>query len=1087
MASITNGLIEKIQVTNNGVTTAHSIASTAYGYCTTLADDPAKVVEMEGFVLYTGVTIHVKFANANSAANPTLQFNDEAAINAKPIVQYEGAAVGTSANTTGWHAGAVLTLTYDGDRWIRDQGFNTNDNTIPAAYCSTSAATQDKVASCTGYTLKDNSWLHIILTKSNSYNGTITLNVNSSGAKNIWINGAVSSSSNKTLPSGSYIIYYDGSVYHFRTDGKLPGDIAGNAATATTATNAGSVSLNGITDAPNLQAIEALTGTGFLIKGNNDTWSLDTNSYSTTNHTHSYAGSSSSGGAATNINVSTSTASSAYIISTSGNSDSQSALSQSTLTIQNTVNSSNITATVLHIGANNKQGSLVLYDSVGGYTGTIVPPSNFGANRTYTLPANGGTIALTGSDITGNAATANAISPAGTAAQFWRGDNLWSDTISGGVLKVINNGNTFTMGSSDGSFNYLSNSANVPFLFNKTILTSSGDLGNSTYPFNNLYIGKSGTKGIYYVGTKATKEMITFIDNTTNTNGNGMKIGGGGVVIIGAGDTANTLDMSAATEDLYLLADSNIFIESNTNSAIGNRVGVKIDTSGNVIPTAAENNHNNSQDLGSSSSQWANVYANEFIGDIKANRIKPSLTKTYTNTSFYGTTNTNDTCSFYFMSVKPNSWRTPWTVRFKIHSYCPSYPNGDSITWSTISGRSDSMIYHNWNERSESAHSYITIHMLKEAGFTAGLGHAFGINLINSWNYTNSAYYRTFEVEYYDCENCTVTFLDAPVLWSNWSNGSTTNYYPDYTNFDAINRGLRETGDDNDIGIIQMNNGRYINGNVMPLAQYGLFGFDREWKSQTISLYSSGYRNATTSINTARVYNTHGIDYTKGLLYNSGGNFNVNEIVTASPRISMATIDFRYTDNVVASATANTLGMIGEKPVFLRGTIEDDGLFYLAPMTIQYNSTNYQRVWTQDVPTSADGYVYWFIGYPHFDSAQAASLYRIDLFVENPIYWYHNGRFEEYIGHAETTDLAAKATTIKVNSATTTKSWITGTSTTLGSASSTINADPSIYLTTNAGEMSAKIYSVNDGADSPVEKVKLQWNSTDDSLDFIFI
>ena len=248
----------------------------------------------------------------------------------------------------------------------------------------------------------------------------------------------------------------------------------------------------------------------------------------------------------------------------------------------------------MHIGANKKQGSLVLYDSVGGYTGAIVPPSNFGANRTYTLPADGGTIALTGSDITGNAATANAISPAGTAAQFWRGDNSWSDTISGGVLKVTNNGNTFTMGSSDSSFNYLSNSANVPFLFNKTILTSSGDLGNSTYPFNNLYIGKSGTKGIYYVGTKATKEMITFIDNTTNTNGNGMKIGGGGVVIIGAGDTANTLDMSAATEDLYLLADSNIFIESNTNSAIGNRVGVKIDTSGNVIPTAAENNHNNS-------------------------------------------------------------------------------------------------------------------------------------------------------------------------------------------------------------------------------------------------------------------------------------------------------------------------------------------------------------------------------------------------------------------------------------------------------------------------------------------------------------
>ena len=58
------------------------------------------------------------------------------------------------------------------------------------------------------------------------------------GAKPIYINGTASSSSNYTLPAGSYIAYYDGTNYYFRTDGKLTADITGNATHATTATSA---------------------------------------------------------------------------------------------------------------------------------------------------------------------------------------------------------------------------------------------------------------------------------------------------------------------------------------------------------------------------------------------------------------------------------------------------------------------------------------------------------------------------------------------------------------------------------------------------------------------------------------------------------------------------------------------------------------------------------------------------------------------------------------------------------------------------------------------------------------------------------
>jgi hypothetical protein len=63
--------------------------------------------------------------------------------------------------------------------------------------------------------------------------------------------------------------------------GGVVADVTGNASTAT------NVALSGVTDAENLQAIEALTGTeGFLKKTAANTWSLDTNSYSTTSHNH---------------------------------------------------------------------------------------------------------------------------------------------------------------------------------------------------------------------------------------------------------------------------------------------------------------------------------------------------------------------------------------------------------------------------------------------------------------------------------------------------------------------------------------------------------------------------------------------------------------------------------------------------------------------------------------------------------------------------------------------------------------------------------------------------------------------------------
>jgi len=111
VASIVNGLIEKVQIDNNA---EQSIASTAYGICITPASTAAKTVEMSGFVLLAGVTVHIKFTYSNTAETPTLNINNTLDI---PIVLYGNTSVGQT-EAESWTAGAMLTLTYDGTSWV---------------------------------------------------------------------------------------------------------------------------------------------------------------------------------------------------------------------------------------------------------------------------------------------------------------------------------------------------------------------------------------------------------------------------------------------------------------------------------------------------------------------------------------------------------------------------------------------------------------------------------------------------------------------------------------------------------------------------------------------------------------------------------------------------------------------------------------------------------------------------------------------------------------------------------------------------------------------------------------------------------
>ena len=120
---------------------------------------------------------------------------------------------------TGGNAGQVLCKT-DGSTDYA-VGWTNQTQNYPSAYCTTSGSTAAKKASCTLYAAQANSYLHVLIGSNNTSASALTLNVNSEGAKPIYINGTASSATNYTLPKGTYIVFYDGTNYYFRTDGKI--------------------------------------------------------------------------------------------------------------------------------------------------------------------------------------------------------------------------------------------------------------------------------------------------------------------------------------------------------------------------------------------------------------------------------------------------------------------------------------------------------------------------------------------------------------------------------------------------------------------------------------------------------------------------------------------------------------------------------------------------------------------------------------------------------------------------------------------------------------------------------------------------
>ena len=159
--------------------------------------------------LSAGLKIALKFPITGGSTSTYLNING---LGNKYILR------NTSNLTTHIPANSVAFLAYDGTYW-RWADYNIDQIYAIHAQCSTAANIQAKTATAVAYVLAGNPTFLVRFQYANTYVGKLTLNINTQGAKDIWINGAVSSATNYTIPAGIWWCHYTGSVYHIWTDG----------------------------------------------------------------------------------------------------------------------------------------------------------------------------------------------------------------------------------------------------------------------------------------------------------------------------------------------------------------------------------------------------------------------------------------------------------------------------------------------------------------------------------------------------------------------------------------------------------------------------------------------------------------------------------------------------------------------------------------------------------------------------------------------------------------------------------------------------------------------------------------------------
>ena len=201
------------------------------------------------------------------------------------------------------------------------------------------------------------------------------------------------------------------------------------------------------------------------------------------------------------------------------------------------------------------------------YTSYTVTKTGSGASGTW------------GISISGNATTSTKLATARSinGTNFDGSGNI--TTVTWGTARTLTIGNTGKSVNGGGNVSW-----------------SLSEIGAAASNHTHSYLPLSGgtmTGNISYRGSKATYKMIEFIDNSSDAYGNGIAIGGGGLTIIGGGESADAVKSTSTTggdERLILANDGAIDIYTNCQNGVDKATHITIDNTGLYSGTAAKAN-----------------------------------------------------------------------------------------------------------------------------------------------------------------------------------------------------------------------------------------------------------------------------------------------------------------------------------------------------------------------------------------------------------------------------------------------------------------------------------------------------------------
>lgn len=438
--------------------------------------------------------------------------------------------------------------------------------------------------------------------------------------------------------------------------------------------------------------------------------------------------------------------------------------------------------------------------------------------------------------------------------------------------------------------------------------------------------------------------------------------------------------------------------------------------------------------IGDGTSTWSEL---SYVGSPETKKV---IIDTNTYSGIYASANDFANGTFYFGTITPETFYKEWHIKYRIKSSVPSQNNYSGFfeveLWGSQAARTIYKITNAHYSTSYRTLYYHVLYSLTSTGFTNGYGHALGIGLRSSTNSTNSSYPRTFQIDILETDNCSFTFFEAMTKYASIPGTGSTNYNG-YSEYDGYNNGLRESGDDNTVTQLLKH------GTKLTAGENGIYGYTLVMRDSTLLKFQSivtSFGNGT-----SKSKNTSGFYPYEIYFYQPWNNNKVSSgsLTGANVYNAFDITDMRYTLNCGKTLTAS-------KPLYLKGTITN-GLFYLS-----------DEMYSQDLPTSEDGYVYIYIG-------DVCDTYRCNISDHNPIFEYTNGKLHLY-NSVTKTDIGLG--NVENKSSATIRSELTkdNVTTALGYTPPTTNTTYSAATTSSNGLMTSamvtKLNGITESADS---------------------